>query len=268
MRASGKPPSGFQLSPQLHACKNAIQAALHHWQKSEQQMHSVSSNLTARLTDVSLPVYPSDKQRSDVADILVEVHDSICSAIWLVKDLYGKQSGRWYSLEIVAGNLIYWSKGADKGRQDASQLQIDNAPHLPASDELSEHFQESVAISEQDRPAESSQAAPHRDEESSPAEPSACHGQQRDKPRYLRCCLKCQTVFSAVRDGMINGHALSRSIERMSLPLTKAMFKDRYSDPEWAEENYGALATYQLDGTLVDINHGAGYMFCTACDYR
>ena len=54
----------------------------------------------------------------------------------------------------------------------------------------------------------------------------------------------------------------------MSLPLTKAQFDDNDSDPDWAQENYGALATYQLDGSPANVHHGEGYMFCRNCDAR
>lgn len=264
MRANGEAPCEFELPTQFNPCIEAIQAALTAWCRAGQAVQSLSTELAAKCAaelaaDPALQITPSNKQRAAIVDAYVAVHEHICAAISSVQQLNSKQSGKWYSLERIAGDLLFWSRGADQG----VELQTDNTTDVLASDEEPRHSDAPTAnIGQQTCRSQSEASAAQPLQPAQPADP------QNTGPRYLRICLKCQAVFPSVSKHMVNGHALSRHIQRMSLPLTKAQFDDNYSDPDWAQENYGALATYQLDGSPANMHHGEGCMFCRNCDAR
>lgn len=224
-------------------------------------MQRLSEQLVAALPSPLLPVQPSEQQRTAIIDLFLVVHDHICSAISSATEV-SKLSGKWYSYEEISGNLLFWSKGSDKGSQHDVAQQEDQGKDMTTSSQPSQTDQHNPAWA-----AEGIQS-------SLPNQPPSLQGAQAkvdrtsSTPRYLRGCLQCQTIFSRVHGNMVNGHSLSRHILRMSLPLTKAQFNNNYSDPEWATENYGTLAIHQLDGSVADLHDGSGFIFCKQCDSR
>lgn len=199
-----------------------------------------------------------------MVDLFLVVHDHICSAISSATEI-SKLSGKWYSYEAISGNLLFWSKGSDKGSQHDVARQEDQGEEMTTSSQPSQTDQQ---------PSQHNPAWAAGGQSSLPNQPPSLQGAQAKvdrssgAPRYLRGCLQCQKIFSTVKGNIVNGHSLSRHILRISLPLTKAQFDHNYSDPEWATDNYGTLPTHQLDGSVADLHDGSGFIFCKQCDSR
>lgn len=261
-RASGPPPAGFVLPPELAPCYNAIASAFTAWEIAENAMRRLSEQLVAALPSPLLPVQPSEQQRTAMVDLFLVVHNYICSAISSATEI-SKISGKWYSYEEISGNLLFW-KGPDKGSQHDVARQEDQGKDTTTS---SQPFQTDQQPS-QHKPAWAAEGI----RSSMPNQPPSLQGAQAKvdrtsgTPQYLRGCLQCQTIFPTVKGNMVNGHSLSRHILRMSLPLTKAQFN--YSDPEWALDNYGTLPIHQLDGSVADLHDASGFILCKQCDFR